>query len=188
MWRQPQFPLPDTDLMSAKAVLMVTSTFPPLWIEITGEAEESDFLPGASCDARPAIRNQGEIDIYCFFEVSMPLFGKEDVELEKTELPMDPVPLVCYNADSAWTLVTETTDSGVQTEVYIYSDILKPGEGTAPLFDGWRVPDFKVCDNRCGKYSFTEIAEKTAEIQIHGYAIQTSGVGTEPDEIWSMMK
>ena len=160
----------------------------PLRIEITGEAEETDFLPGAYCDARPAIRNKGEIDIYCFFEVNMPVFDAEDVELEKTESLIDPVPLVRYSVEPSWRLIKETTDSGIRTEVYIYTDILKPGEETAPLFDGWQVPNFKVRDNRCGKYSFIEIAEKTAEMQIHGYAIQTSGAGTKPEDIWRMVK
>lgn len=152
--------------MIAAAVVLAGCSSDMIKIEVTGDAEEMILIPNAVYEARPAIHNVGNIDVFCFFEVTMPMLAED-------------VPLVEYETTERWTLIREEAAEGCQILIYAYDAGLAPGEDTDPLFTSWRVVDF----------SSGEADELADKIAICGYAIQTAGFEhSTPEQRWEAAK
>jgi len=169
--------------------------------EIQEKAEKKDqpvsAFPGSTVSTHAAVSNNGSIDAFVFMEVTVPMVRSTSVKLEKgvTVRPDGWVPVLGYTADSSWTLIEETVQDGVLTQVYCYGTedemvMLKPGESTTPLFDEWTVINVRVYKDVTGDMRWSQIAEMCAEAGVRAYSIQAHRLGNalRATTVWGLVK
>ena len=143
-------------------------------------------LPGDESSLDLPKANSWGYDSYIFFEVSIPVFSRDEVELDE---PMegDQIPVLTFMPNEGWTRIEENTEGGVWRTVWFYSFPVASGAGFPPLFDEWTLTNFRVRNGICGEHTYSEIIEAANRAQVKRYSLQAVMDGT-PETLWGMVK
>ena len=117
--------------------------------------------PGDSMTISPALTNDGNVPMYMFIRVEMPVYGAAGL----------------YEIESSWDLIESgTNDDGVWVEVYRYGE-LDPDQTTSALADHMTMVDMPNAD-------FTRLAD--LNVSMEGFGCATDGVSL--DGAWGRIK
>ena len=107
-----------------------------------GTSDEAiNITPGKTITKDPSIKNTGANDAYVYLKVTVPMASVVTVDAQGNRQPEANTQLFTYTADSNWTLMSTTYDTGsVSTAksvdyVYAYNTALTAGEETTSLFE-----------------------------------------------------
>lgn len=149
-------------------------------------SEPQTALPGDESSLSLPTSNSWGYDSYLFFEVSIPVFSRDEVELDE---PMegDQIPVLTFTPNLGWTRIEEKTEGGVWRTVWFYSSPVNTDQPFPPLFDEWTLTNFRVRNGICGEHTYSEIIEAANSALVKRYSLQAVMDGT-PETLWGMVK
>ena len=150
-------------------------------------AEPQVAVPGGASSLDLPTTNFWGFDSWLFFEISVPVFDRDEVELDD---PMegDHIPVLTFNPNEGWELIEENEADGVLTTVWFYSTPVAADAAFSPLFDEWTLTNFRVRNGQCGSHTYSEIVAAANEARVTRYSLQADGISGEPAVLWSMVK
>ena len=154
----------ENNFSVASASLTVTE---PLWENL--EDEDKVLYPGKKIVKDPTIINNGEVSLYVYARVQVPVKTVRTVSEDGTEIIESAAhPLFTYEINDGWALLASSQSSSVSTAEYVYAGgSVAPGESAPPIFDS--VTFLNVLEG--------ELPQDTQlEIVVYGVGIQSDYV------------
>ncbi len=151
-------------------------TFGKIGIELKEPSyqEGQIILPGETIRKDPVIVNTGEIEVYAFLEILIPM-AKIRTSSSPYTTPSDPMELLSFSLNDMWEVILReqvTSEESAVTQMrYVLGckEGLKTGEQTAPAFTQLTAAD----------YLEGELADgETIIIPVSAHAIQAEGHGS----------
>ena len=179
-----------TALAAGILIASTASTYTPSTATSTYTASfkvAQTVLPGDASSLDFPTANSWGFNSYFFFEVSIPTFPADTVELDE-QMEGDQIPVLTFTPNEGWTRIEENTECGVWKTVWFYSFPVASGDTFLPLFDEWRLTNFRVVNGVCGEHTYSEIIEAANEASITHYRLQADGISGEPAVLWGMVK
>ena len=148
--------------------------------------EPQAAVPGGASSLDLPNSNSWGYDSWLFFEVSIPVFDRSEVELDE---PMDgdQIPVLTFTPNEGWTRIEQNEADGVLTTVWFYSTPVSAGVSFSPLFNEWTLTNFHIRNGICGSHTYSEIIDAANKAVVHRYSLQAVMDGT-PETLWSMVK
>lgn len=143
-------------------------------------------LPGDESSLDLPKANSWGFDSYVFFEVSIPVFNRNEIDLDE-QMEGDHIPVLTFTPNEGWTRIEENEADGVLTTVWFYTTPVDAGQPFTPLFDEWTLTNFRVRNGICGEHTYDEIIEAANEARVTRYSLQAVMDGT-PETLWGMVK
>ena len=150
-------------------------------------AEPQVAVPGGASSLDLPTANSWGFDSWLFFEVSIPVFDADTVELDE-QMDGDQIPVLTFTPNPGWELVEENEADGVLTTVWFYSTPVDADQPFTPLFDEWTLTNFRVHSGICGEHTYSEIIDAANEAKVTRYSLQADGISGDPETLWSMVK
>ena len=137
-------------------------------LEPNWKPEENKMLvPTQEILKDPQIKHTGKSDAFVYLEVAVPIKNVVTVDKEGNRTEAKDTELFSFTAGKDWTLLQSEKKGTDQIYMYAYNKILKPSEGTTPLFE---------------KVVFANVIEGQLDAQkmsvpVKAYAIQSANTG-----------
>ena len=186
-------------LLAALAVLLITctactttptaeepSTATSQYTVTMKVAEPQVAVPGGASSLDLPNSNSWGYDSYVFMEVAIPVFNRNEVELDE-QMDGEQIPVLTFTPNPGWTKIEQNEADGVLTTVWFYSTPVDADQPFTPLFDEWTLTNFRVRNGICGSHTYSEIIEAANEARVTRYSLQAVMDGT-PETLWSMVK
>ena len=143
-------------------------------------------VPGGASSLDLPTANSWGFDSWLFFEVSIPVFDRSEVELDE-QMDGNQIPVLTFTPNEGWTKIEQNEADGVLTTVWFYRTPVGADQPFLPLFDEWTLTNFRVRNGQCGEKSYAEIIEAANRAEVTRYSLQAVMDGT-PETLWSMVK
>lgn len=150
-------------------------------------AELQVAVPGGASSLNLPTSNSWGYDSWIFFEVSIPVFNRDEVELDE-QMDGNQIPVLTFTPNEGWTRIEENEADGVLTTVWFYSTPVDADQPFLPLFDEWTLTNFRVRNGICGSHTYSEIIEAANKAVVHRYSLQADGINGDPETLWGMVK
>ena len=150
-------------------------------------SEPQTAVPGGASSLDLPTSNSWGFDSYIFFEVSILVFDRSEVELDK-QMDGDHIPVLTFTPNPGWGLIEENEADGVLTTVWFYSTPVDADQPFSPLFDEWTLTNFRVRNGICGSHTYSEIIDAANAARVTRYSLQAEGISGDPETLWSMVK
>ena len=159
-----------------------------------GISEEAiNITPNKTITKDPSIKNTGLNDAYVYLKVTVPMANVVTVDVNGNRQAAANTQLFSYSADSNWTLVSTTYNTGnVSTAtsvdyVYAYNTALAPDAETTSLFETvtfaniveGEIPAETDLDVKVGSFAIQSDDTGSAEEALQKYYNQNQGVEFE---------
>lgn len=132
------------------------------WNKLTDE--DRIVYPGKVVTKDPTVTNTGETAVYAYLEVKIPRAKVRTVDSDESITEATVHNLFSYTADSDWLEIENTSDDKWNTIIYVYNNVLNPGDETEPLFES--VKYLNIVEGELEK-------DTRLDMPINAYAIQT---------------
>ena len=126
--------------------------------------EDRTVYPGKVVTKDPTVTNTGDTAVYAYLEVKIPRAKVRTVDSDESITEATVHNLFSYTADSDWSEIENTSDDKWNTIIYVYNNVLNPGEATEPLFES--VQYLNIAEGELKK-------DTRLDMPINAYAIQT---------------
>nr|WP_294525156.1 hypothetical protein [uncultured Blautia sp.] len=132
--------------------------------------EKKTYLhPGESTEKDPIVKNTGLNDEYAFLEICIP---KRTIAIidDSTKIKTDKESreLFTFEAEKGWELVEQREQTDQKIYVYGYSEILKPGEQTEPLFRNICAVNYLEGDLKGDEVFSIQVKAKVIQANVEG--------------------
>lgn len=115
---------------------------------IASVPEGVSVAPGEVIDYAPYIQNTCEGNVYTAIIFECAGYDSGAVEMDEKyvadEDPEDPIPAFLVNTNDCWVLKDTSIADGTMKRIYLYTEILAPGESTPPLCDSIQFNLFSI--------------------------------------------
>ncbi len=127
--------------------------------------EDKTLYPGRVILKDPAVKNTGNVDVYVFMSVKVPIRAVKTVSSDGSLInPVSPCELFSYEIKSGWEQIDSISEKTYMNYIYAYSaGALKPSATTSELFD--RVTVANVLEGQLSQGDILNIPVKVWGIQ-----------------------
>ena len=173
-----------TRTVPTPAAAPVTSSYTASFKVIS---EPQTVVPGGASSLDLPTSNSWGFDSWLFFEVSIPTFDADTVELDE-KMDGDHIPVLTFTPNEGWIKIEESEGDGILTTVWFYSTPVGADQPLSPLLDEWVLTNFRVRNGICGEHTYSEIIDAANRAEVTRYSLQADGISGDPETLWNMVK